>query len=260
MTDAAASLPNLDSVTGADIQKVTFASSKAFGHGYEQHGVDSFIDRCAAVVDHLREQLRRQQDEIAGLRERIERDSRSNEVQHAISVLSQAQQTADKTVAQADEYSARVMAEARDLYEDTRRNVATLEQETEDKAKGVYDDALARAATVEREAQDRVAQLTLTAATAQTELDSQTAYLRTLRDATRTQLEVFLEGLLDHVAGEYGRAHPMAAEAANATTPQRVRESNRLISHNGNSAEATAIPQQPDAGQSSDLSSVAGDG
>ena len=71
MTDSAASLPDLDSVTGADLQKVTFASSKAFGHGYEQHGVDSFIDRCAAVVDHLREQLRRQQDELAGLRERI---------------------------------------------------------------------------------------------------------------------------------------------------------------------------------------------
>jgi len=90
MTDSAASLPNLDAVTGADIQKVTFASSKAFGHGYEQHGVDAFLSRCAAVVDHLRNQLRQQQDEIAGLRERIERDSRSNEVQHAISVLSQA--------------------------------------------------------------------------------------------------------------------------------------------------------------------------
>ena len=260
MTDSAASLPNLDAVTGADIQKVTFASSKAFGHGYEQHGVDSFLSRCAAVVDHLRNQLRQQQDEIAGLRERIERDSRSNEVQHAISVLSQAQQTADKTVAQADDYSARVMSEARDLYENARRNAATLEQETEDKAKGVYDDALARAATLEREAQDHVAQLTLTAATAQTELDSQTAYLRTLRDATRTQLEVFLEGLLDHVAGEYGRAHPMAAEAANQATPQRVRESNRLVSHNGNSTEATAIPQQPDAGQSSDVGSAVGDG
>jgi hypothetical protein len=163
-------------------------------------------------------------------------------------------------VAQADDYSARVMSEARDLYENARRNAATLEQETEDKAKGVYDDALARAATLEREAQDHVAQLTLTAATAQTELDSQTAYLRTLRDATRTQLEVFLEGLLDHVAGEYGRAHPMAAEAANATTPQRVRENNRLVSHNGNSTETTAIPQQPDAGQSSDVGSVVGDG
>ena len=258
MTDSAASLPDLDTVTGADLQKVTFASSKAFGHGYEQHAVDVFIDRCSAVVDHLRNRLSQQEAEIAGLRQRVERDSKSNEVQHAISVLSQAQQTADKTVAQADEYSTRVMAEARDLYEDARRNAATLEQETEDKARGVYDDALARAATLEREAQDRVSQLTLTAATAQTELDSQTAYLRTLRDATRTQLEVFLEGLLDHVAGEYGRAHPMAAEAANQATPHRSRGSSRQVSANGGSSEATAIPQQQ-AGEASDLNSVSGD-
>src|SRR5690349_9209455 len=109
MTDPAAGLPNLDAVTGADLQKVTFASSKAFGHGYEQHGVDSFVSRCAAVVDHLRNQLRQQEQELADLRARVERDSRSNEVQHAISVLSTAQQTADRTVAQADEYSTRVM-------------------------------------------------------------------------------------------------------------------------------------------------------
>ena len=60
MTDSAASLPDLDSVTGADLQKVTFASSKAFGHGYEQHAVDAFIDRCSAVVDHLRNRLGQQ--------------------------------------------------------------------------------------------------------------------------------------------------------------------------------------------------------
>ena len=75
------------------------------------------------------------QSQIAELQERIDRDSRSNEVAQAISVLITAQQTADKTVAQADGYSAKVMAEARDLYEDTRKNAATLEQETEDKAR-----------------------------------------------------------------------------------------------------------------------------
>jgi hypothetical protein len=50
----------------------------------------------------------------------------------------------------------------------------------------------------------------------QDDLDRQTAYLRTLRDATRTQMQKFLEGMLFHVAEEYGRAHPVAAQAAEA--------------------------------------------
>ena len=236
MTDATSGFRNLDAVTGADIQTVTFANSKGFGRGYDQHEVDSFVVRCAAVVDHLRHQLGGMQAEIGRLQERIERDSRSNEVAHAISVLTTAQQTADKTVAQADDYSARVMTEARDLYEDARRNAATLEQETEDKARHVYEDALSRTAALERETEDRVAQLTLTAVTAQQELDTQTAYLRTLRDTTRTQTEAFLEGLLDHLSEEYGKAHPMAAEAASSTTPRKVRRGNRLAGRTNSAA------------------------
>ncbi|HEY5116968.1 MAG TPA: hypothetical protein VIJ00_15710, partial [Nakamurella sp.] len=69
--------------------------------------------------------------------------------------------------------------------------------------------------------------------------DAQTAYLRTLRDATRTQMEAFLEGLLDHVAEEYGRAHPIAAQAANATTSRRPKRTNRLAAKsNGGSGRA----------------------
>ena len=162
---------------------------------------------------------------------------------HAISVLTSAQQTADRTVAQADDYSARVMSEARDLFEDARRNSATLEQETEEKARHVYEDALSRAATLERETKDKLAELTLSAKTAQQELDTQTAYLRTLRDASRTQIEAFLEGLLDHVAEEYGRAHPLAAEAANNSSPRRVRRPNRTPAR---TPSALRVAGQPD--------------
>ena len=148
---------------------------------------------------------------------------------HAISVLTSAQQTADRTVAEADGYSARVMSEARDLYEDARRNAAVLEQEAEDKARAVYEDASSRADAIERETIAKIEQLELTSMSAQKELDAQTAYLRTLRDATRTQMEAFLEGLLDRVAEEYGRAHPMAAaEAANRTAQPEGRRAGRL--------------------------------
>ena len=85
----------------------------------------------------------------------------------------------------------------------------------------------ARVAAVERENADRLAQLTLTTATVQQQLDDQTAYLRALRDATRTQMETFLEGLLDHLTEEYGRAHPMAAQAVAPTPTSTARRSRR---------------------------------
>jgi DivIVA domain-containing protein len=234
MTDSTSGLRNLDAITGADLQTVTFATAKGFGRGYDQHEVDSFVVRCAQVVDRLRARLdeatARHESQIAELKDRIDRDSRSNEVAQAMSVLITAQQTADKTVAQADEYSAKVMAEARELYEDTRKNSATLEQETEDKARHVYEEALSRSEAIEREATQKVAQLTQTAQSAQAELDQQTTYLRTLRDSTRVQIETFLEGLLDHVTEEYGRAHPIAAEAATAaaSSARKLKRNNRL--------------------------------
>jgi DivIVA domain-containing protein len=228
MTGPTSRFQNLDAVTGTDLRSVTFATSRARGRGYDEQQVGSFVANTAAVVDRLRDHLARQAAEINQLRERIERDSTSNEVAHAISVLTSAQQTADRTVAEADGYSARVMSEARDLYEDARRNAAVLEQEAEDKARAVYDDATSRAEAIERETVAKIEQLELTSMSAQKELDAQTAYLRTLRDATRTQMEAFLEGLLDRVAEEYGRAHPMAAAEANRSAQPRSRRTGRL--------------------------------
>jgi hypothetical protein len=115
----------------------------------------------------------------------------------AVNIISAAQRTADSTVAEADSYSARVMAEARAAYEDARTRGAQLEQEAEERVR-----ALSTAAQLHQE-----------------ELDKQTAYLRTLRDATRTQMQKFLEGMLDHVAEEYGRAHPFAAAASTEKSP-----------------------------------------
>ncbi|MEP6560976.1 MAG: DivIVA domain-containing protein [Nakamurella sp.] len=229
MTGPTSGFQDLDTVTGADLRSVTFATSRARGRGYDEQQVASYVANCAAVVDRLRDHLARQAAHIGQLQGRIDRDSRSNEVAHAISVLTTAQQTADRTVSEADGYSARVMSEARDLYEDARRNAGVLEQETEDKSRAVYEDAVSRATAIEKETIAKIEQLELTSMSAQKELDSQTAYLRTLRDATRTQMEAFLEGLLDRVAEEYGRAHPLAAaEASNRNGQPRGRRVNRL--------------------------------
>jgi hypothetical protein len=240
-TDAA------ETFTGASLVTTTFPTTRGLSRaGYDPHEVDTFLVRTAAAVDKLISRLNAAerdlgdaQAEIARLRDRIDRDSRTAEVQQAVTVLTSAQITADATVAHADEYSARVMTEAQELYEETRRNAAILEQETQDKAKAVYEDAVLRVEAIEREKEERLAQLTLATAVAQQEIDGQTAYLRTLRDATRTQLEVFLVGLLDHLAEEYGRAHPAAANAANELV---AATSNGSKSSAARRAERTQLP------------------
>jgi hypothetical protein len=208
-------------------QRVPFAAAKAFGRGYEAHAVDEYVARCASTVDELQRRLQAAHTEIADLRARVERDSRSREVQQAISVLTTAQTTADNTIAEADAFSARVMAEAKKVYEDARHDAAVLEQETEKKARAVYEDALRRTSALESEAERRIDELTVDANTARERLSGQTAYLRTLRDATRTQMEAFLEGMLNHLAEEYGRAHPAAAKAAAEPKPPARRPTAR---------------------------------
>ena len=256
MTDPGSYEARSNDTSGADLRATNFALSHAFGRGYDPRDVDAFVARSAAVVDDLRGQLLALQAHAAQLQDRIERDSRSQEVVRAVSVLTSAQKTADKTVAEADEYSTRVMSEARDLYEDTRRNAATLEQETEAKARHVWDEALARAASLERETVQKLAELTMSSVTAQAELDQQTAYLRTLRDATRTQMEVFLEGMLDRVAEEYGRAHPLAVAAANDNGPRRPRRVRRVNGKAGAQNGRAPVSSPRVAGQSSERRAV----
>jgi hypothetical protein len=85
-------------------------------------------------------------------------------------------------------------------------------------ARSLYDDARRRAAEMVEEAHRQATAAADAAASTHGELERQTAYLRTLRDVTRIQMEKFLGGLLDHVAAEYGKALPSAAEAAAQST------------------------------------------
>lgn len=247
--------PPKGEVSADDIRAVKF--SRVIGRGYEQNEVDAFVDKCAAWIDWFNQQLRGAQADISRLNQQLT-DNGGDQVQQAIQVLTNAQQTADTTVRQADQYSLRVMSEAKQLYEEARLRTASLEQEADVKAKGLAEDASVhaerlqresteradhllrstqervaalehdaqaradellrgateKAAAVDAETQSRLQELGETATVRQAELDKQTAYLRTLRDSSRIQMQKFLEGMLDHLSEEYGRADPAAAHAA----------------------------------------------
>jgi DivIVA domain-containing protein len=176
-------------LTLSDLQTVRFHESKGFGPGYDEAEVDAFMARCASEL----QRLTRRVDEL-------EAQASSSAVKgptdgyiatQSATILSAAQQTADSTVKNADEYSARVTAEARTMYDDARRKSTKMLEDAYRVATEAIDQANERHEEIER----------------------QTVYLRALRDSTKVQVETFLSGLLDHVTSEYGRALPAAVEA-----------------------------------------------
>lgn len=193
MTHSTVDEQSLSLISAESILAVDFPAMK-YGRGYDQRAVREFIEHIAGVVAALQQRLQDAEAEIEELQKKVEEARSGEEVLQAVSIISTAQRTADSVVAEANSYSTRVMSEAHAAYDDARR----------------------RGAELEHEAEQKVQRLTLSARLHQDELDKQTAYLRTLRDATRTQIQKFLEGMLFHVAEEYGRAHPIAAEAAEA--------------------------------------------
>ncbi len=177
-------------LTAADLQAVTFHETRGLGKGYDEDEVDAFIDRCSAQVQALANRIRELEEENTKLADPQRRDE--NIVLQSVSILTTAQQTADSTVKNADEYSGRIMSEARSMHEQARQ----------------------RAKIIVDEAHRLASEASETAALRHDELERQTVYLRVLRDSTQVQVEQFLKGLLDHVTAEYGRADPAAAQAA----------------------------------------------
>jgi DivIVA domain-containing protein len=188
-------------LTLSDLQAVRFHESQGFGRGYDESEVDAFIARCANELQRLTRRV--DELEARASTNAIKGPPDGHIATQSATILSAAQQTADTTVKNADEYSARVMAEARTMYDDARR-----------KSTKMLDDAY-RVAT---EAVDQANQR-------HEEIERQTVYLRALRDSTKVQVETFLSGLLDHVTSEYGRALPAAVEAVQrvAASPAELR-------------------------------------
>lgn len=215
-------------LTAEDLRKTTFPETRGRSLGYDEQAVAAFVERCAASVEQLTAQVREREEEVERLRRRVIEPDNQDRVLQALSVLTKAQQTADTTVANANAYSGRVMAEARSLYDDARSKAAEMAEEAHRQAEEAADAVAAEHGEMER----------------------QTAYLRTLRDVTRTQMEKFLAGLLDHVAEEYGRAYPEAAEAAakQAAAGRVIRSDNNATEDAGARVDTGAAEEVADEG------------
>lgn len=195
------------SEAASSVSAPSFGHVTGFGRGYETHEVDDYVQLTNTQVSDLNQQrvqlqarVQQLESENADLGGRVRGED--DIIQQSVSILTTAQQTADSTVKNADDYSGKVMQEARRMYDDAARQARGMVAEAERVARENAEKAAAHRLEVER----------------------QTIYLRTLLDASKVQLSAFLDGMLRHVGAEFGKAPVRAAEAAAQFPPWDQRE------------------------------------
>jgi DivIVA domain-containing protein len=173
-----------------DLGQVTFSETSAFGgRGYDEQEVDAFVATVTHELDRLRSRVKVLEAEVEELHADAPRGD-ADVVAQSLSILTSAQEAADTAVASADEYSGRVIAEARQAYDDASQRSQEIMEEAE-----------------------RAAEL---ASATQSELDKRTVYLAALHDSVKVQLTSTLEAILDHVTSEYQKATRISDEVARA--------------------------------------------
>jgi len=211
-------------LTAAAIRALQFPTAKGFGRGYDSAEVDRAIARCADAVEWLNRSLVTAQDAIAELQARLERESSDAVIEHAVNVLATAQETADRIIAQADHQLDRADNERQAVLAQAHDAAGMLQRDSQRRAKQMTDAATRQVAALEQE----IARLTLSAEAAQEEIDREAVRLDAAVEVGRTQFDEAVSDILGHIAVQYGRAHPLAAQAAiarrRATGPTSSRQ------------------------------------
>jgi DivIVA domain-containing protein len=196
----------------ADVRDARLPRATMLRPGYSDVDVDRFLVRLAdelarlhAEKAELRDRVTELQEQVAGA---VQREAPSDQ---AVRILATAQQTADSYVAEAEDFSRQMTADARAQSEEQLR----LARES--------------AGAIIHAAQETAARMTAGGRGPRTadapepgtaELEEQVAYLRAFGQACRTQLRAYLEALLADVEAEWGRADPGALPVPPAARPR----------------------------------------
>ncbi|WP_456600345.1 DivIVA domain-containing protein [Blastococcus sp. SYSU DS0616] len=230
---------NARRLTPEQIRGARFAAGTMLHPGYDQGQVDRFQELVAAEVSTLvgeRERLHRQ---VAELQQRLDGITVPEPPsEQAVRILASAQQTADEYVAEAEDFSRQMTAEARDQYEEqlrlARENAGAIMQAAQEAA------ARLTGGTTGDGGGDAAGQRTAA------ELEEQVAFLRAFAQACRAQLRAYLEALLTDVETEWGRVDPaLAPEALAAAEPgRRPGPAPQRTAFHSNSAGSTARSEE----------------
>lgn len=187
---------NSEPLTPELVRSAAFPSARLGRRGLDEAEVRAF---CGWVSDDMARLLNENtmlQEEVLRLRERLLDGKGQAGVRpedghvQAVYVLSKAQQTADRYVADAQEYS-------RELAEDARMRRDEILREAKVRASMILEEAHAsasQAANAVRDSREPFPAAGLSAAERE-ELQAEIAYLRTFSDVCRTHLRAYLESL-----------------------------------------------------------------
>ena len=203
-----------------DVQTVRFSNGSMLHPGYNEVEVDRFLNRVAQEIGRLHAEKAELRDTVHALRDRLSRAEAAAEQaavpeppsDQAVRLLASAQQTADQYVAEAEDFSRQMTADARARYEEqlkhARETAGAIIQAAHEQAQHMTGEERVAAAAqpVERSATTE-------------ELEEQVAYLKAFAQACRTQLRAYLEALLTDVESEWGKADPVALPPAPIRAP-----------------------------------------
>ena len=200
---------NSEPMTPDFVRSATFTPARLGRRGLDEAQVHDF---CQWVADDLARVLSENavlHEEVLRLRDRVlERNGGDAGIRpedghvQAVYVLSKAQQTADRYVADAQSYSREIAVEARQRHDDILR-------EAQVRASMILDEAHASASQAASAVQDTREPLP---AAERQQLQAEIAYLRTFSDVCRTHLRAYMESLTRSIE-EWERAEREGAAA-----------------------------------------------
>lgn len=213
---------NSELLTPEQVRSARFSSARFGRRGLDEAEVNGFREWVAEGIGHLLNENHLLHAEIARLRERLLEGKGKGGIQaedghvQAVYVLSQAQQTADRYVADAQEYS-------RELAEEARLRRDEIMREAKVRASMILEEAhssASKAAEAIRSAGDPHADAE------RQDLQTEIAYLRTFSDVCRTHLRAYLEALSRSIE-EWERTEHSAARTVMESVRESARESGR---------------------------------
>jgi DivIVA domain-containing protein len=196
----------------ADIQTVRFTSGTMLHPGYSMGEVDRFLNRTSQELARLYAEKAELRDQLRALSAQAQNvpmpEAPSDQ---AVRLLASAQQTADNYVAEAEDFSRQMAADARVRFEEQLRHA----RET---AGAIIQAAQEAAGRIVAEGGQPVPDEAVAGASRQ-ELEDQVTYLKAFAQACRVQLRSYLEALLTDVESEWGKADPSALPQPPLRTP-----------------------------------------
>ena len=212
-------------LTPESVRSATFPSARLGRRGLDEGEVRAFCEFVSDGLGRLLNDNGMLQAEIMRLRERVLEGKGKSGVQpedghvQAVYVLSKAQQTADRYVADAQEYS-------RELAEDARMRSDEILREAKVRASMILEEAHTSGSRAAEAARSSPEPLSMAE---RQELQAEIAYLRTFSDVCRTHLRAYMESLTRSIE-EWERAEHKGALAAKDAA-QSARESAHSPQH-----------------------------